>query len=258
MSDLPTFNDPSLLERALTHRSYANEHPEDALEDNERLEFLGDAVLSFIVAAFLYHRFPEFHEGRLTSLRAALVRTESLAALAAETGIDQRLRLGRGEEEHGGRKRAPNLCAALEAVIGALYLDQGLEAVRTWIEPLLIIEVERVLAAELDKDARSLLQEWSQAHLNLTPVYRTISAEGPDHAKAFTVQVSIGGRVFGQGSGRSKQAASQAAAEAALRALAASAVPTEVPDQGDTGHDSMPDQPLPADTLPPLPPGSHP
>lgn len=220
MPDLPTFRDPSLLRRALTHRSFANEHPEEVLEDNERLEFLGDAVLDFIVAAFLYHRFPEMREGRLTSLRAALVRTETLARLAAEVGIDRELRLGRGEEESGGRTRPPNLCAAFEAVVGALYLDQGLAAVQAWLEPMLGTVVERVLRAELDKDARSLLQEWSQARLGLTPVYRTVAAEGPDHAKAFTVQVSIGGQVVGEGSGRSKQAAARAAAEAALLRLA--------------------------------------
>lgn len=220
MPDLPTFRDPSLLRRALTHRSFANEHPEEVLEDNERLEFLGDAVLDFIVAAFLYHRFPEMREGRLTSMRAALVRTETLARLAAEVGIDRELRLGRGEEGSGGRTRPPNLCAAFEAVVGALYLDQGLAAVQAWLEPMLGTVVERVLRAELDKDARSLLQEWSQARLGLTPVYRTVAAEGPDHAKAFTVQVSIGGQVVGEGSGRSKQAAARAAAEAALLRLA--------------------------------------
>jgi ribonuclease-3 len=254
MADLPTFKDPSLLRRALTHRSFANEHPAEALEDNERLEFLGDAVLDFVVAAFLYHRFPEMREGRLTSLRAALVRTETLAALAADYGIDRELRLGRGEEESGGRARAPNLCGAFEAVIGALYLDQGFEGVRAWVEPLLAPAIERVLRAELDKDARSLLQEWSQAHLGKTPVYRIVSAEGPDHAKAFTMQVTMGGEVYGEGSGRSKQLAAQAAAEAALLRLAAEAQATggdgEQSAEDDDGLSNM----IAASSLPPLPP----
>lgn len=254
MPDLPTFRDPSLLRRALTHRSFANEHPEEALEDNERLEFLGDAVLDFVVAAFLYRRFPEMREGRLTSLRAALVRTETLASLASEFGIDRELRLGRGEEESGGRSRSPNLCAAFEAVIGALYLDQGLDAVRAWVEPILAPAVDQVLRAELDKDARSLLQEWSQAHLGLTPVYRTVAAEGPDHAKAFTVQVSMGGQVYGEGSGRSKQAASQAAAEAALIRLAAETQAAEGDGEGNLDDDGLSNM-IAADTLPPLPPG---
>jgi ribonuclease-3 len=261
MADLPAFKDPSLLKRALTHRSFANEHPEEALEDNERLEFLGDAVLDFIVAAFLYHRFPEMREGRLTSLRAALVRTEALAGLATQVGIDRELRLGRGEEESGGRTRPPNLCAAFEAVVGALYLDQGLEAVQAWVEPMLRPAVERVLRAELDKDARSLLQEWSQAHLGLTPVYRTVAAEGPDHAKAFTVQVSIGDQVVGEGSGRSKQAAARAAAEAALLRLAEAQAITPGEDNQGAGSeatkgDDGPAGMIAASSLPPLPPGA--
>ena len=217
MPSLPTFRDPSLLERALTHRSYLNEHLELALDDNERLEFLGDAVLDFVTGAWLYNRFPEMREGRLTSLRAALVKTDALAALALRIGLDEHLRLGKGEAESGGRGRISLLADAFEAVLGALYLDQGLGAVREFLERLLPEEVERILAEESDRDAKSMLQEWSQAEYGITPRYRTVSEEGPDHAKSFTVEVRVGDRVVGRGEGLSKQLAAQAAASDALK-----------------------------------------
>ena len=216
LSCLPVFRDPSLVARALTHRSYLNEHPDVALEDNERLEFLGDAVLDFVVGAWLYHRFPELREGRLTSLRAALVKTDTLAGFAAQIGLSERLRLGKGELESGGRARQSLLCNAFEALVGALYLDQGLEAVREFLDHLLPDEVERIMAEERDRDAKSILQEWSQAKFGCTPRYRTVHAEGPDHARQFTVEVSIGDQVVGRGVGPSKQIAAQAAATDAL------------------------------------------
>ncbi len=210
------FGDITLLERALTHRSYVNEHLEHHLEDNERLEFLGDAVLDFVAGDWLYHRFPEMHEGRLTRLRAALVRTETLADFAARCDLGQALRLGRGEDDSGGRDRQANLCRGFEALIGAVYLDQSLDAVRTFVLPFFEQALAAILASESDKDAKSLLQEWSQAALGLTPAYRTVDASGPDHAKEFTVDVLIGERVYGRGSGRTKQAAAQDAAQTAL------------------------------------------
>ena len=216
---LPVFRDTSLLARALTHRSYLNEHPEMALEDNERLEFLGDAVLDFVVGAWLYNRFPELPEGRLTSLRAALVNTETLAGFGLQSGLDEQLRLGKGEAESGGRARTSLLCNAFEALVGALYLDQGLEAVQVLLYQLLPDEVERVMAEERDRDAKSILQEWSQAKHGLTPRYRTVHAEGPDHARQFTVEVHIGEHVVGRGVGPSKQIAAQAAASEALARL---------------------------------------
>jgi ribonuclease-3 len=209
-----------LLRRALTHRSYLNEHPE-ALQDNERLEFLGDAVLDFISGAFLYNRFPEMAEGQLTRLRAALVRTEQLADFAADLGVGEVMRLGRGEAEAGGRARQRLLCATFEAILGALYLDGGLEPVRRFVEPLLAQAAEQVLAAQSDMDAKSLLQEWAQAELGSTPTYRTVETSGPDHAKQFTVEVLIGAETYGSGLGRNKQAAAQAAAEEALRRVGA-------------------------------------
>lgn len=216
---LPVFQDASLLARALTHRSYLNEHPELALEDNERLEFLGDAVLDFVVGAWLYNRFPELREGRLTSLRAALVNTETLAGFGLQIGLHQQLRLGKGEAESGGRARTSLLCNAFEALIGALYLDQGLEAVQALLYQLLPDEVERVMEEERDRDAKSILQEWSQAKHGLTPRYRTVHAEGPDHARQFTIEVHIGEHVVGRGVGPSKQIAAQAAASEALARL---------------------------------------
>jgi len=212
-----TFRDVSLLSRALTHRSYLNENPGSVLEDNERLEFLGDAVIDFVVAGFLYHRFPEMDEGELTALRAALVRAESLAGFARQIDLGRYLRLGLGEEENGGRERTPLLCATFEAVAGAIYLDHGLEQARDFIEPLVRPALEQIRAEELYKDAKSEFQVWAQARYNVTPHYRVSGSEGPDHARTFTVQVLVGPEVWGEGRGRSKQIAAQAAAAEAMR-----------------------------------------
>jgi ribonuclease III len=211
---LPAFRDPSLLRRALTHRSYINEHPEE-IEDNERLEFLGDAVLDFLSGAFLYHRYPEMQEGRLTRLRAALVRTEHLAVFAQAVELGPLIRLGRGEET--GRSRPTLLCATFEAVIGAYFLDAGIEAVRAYVEPLFRPAAEQILRAEKDTDAKSLLQEWAQGRRGQTPRYNTLAATGPDHEKTFTVEVRIGDEFFGVGTGANKQTAAQAAARAGLK-----------------------------------------
>jgi ribonuclease-3 len=219
------FRNPELLRQALTHRSYANEHGTDEVGDNERLEFLGDAVLNFLTGEMLYRRYPDMPEGSLTRLRAALVRTDSLGELALHIQLGQMLNMGRGEESSGGRKRMTNLCAAFEALVGALYLDQGLEAVMAFIHPRFESLLEQVLAEDRDKDARSSLQEWSQASFGLTPRYETVSATGPDHLKEFVVEVLIGEQVAGRGQGRSKQTAAQAAAFAALRHLASGTFP---------------------------------
>ncbi|MCL4237124.1 MAG: ribonuclease III [Anaerolineae bacterium] len=218
------FRNLSLLQRALTHRSYLNEHPEHSLEDNERLEFLGDAVLDFIAGAWLYDRFPEMDEGRLTRLRAGLVRTEALASFAAGYRLGEALLLGKGEDDSGGRHRPKNLCGAFEALIGALYLDQGMSAARAFVEPLLEPALADMLERDTEKDAKSLLQEWSQAALGETPAYRTVESYGPDHAKQFTVQVLIGTTVCGVGVGHSKQVAAQDAAQRALAAIEAGEV----------------------------------
>ncbi|HNS01623.1 MAG TPA: ribonuclease III [Anaerolineae bacterium] len=210
------FRDKTLLQRALTHRSYLNETRYLLQADNERLEFLGDAVLDFIVGEYLYHRFPEMREGMLTNLRAALVREETLAAFAVQLNLGQHLLMGRGEAESGGRERPATLCGAFEALVGALYLDQDLEAVKT----LLFALVEPTLPEFVDiaafKDAKSRLQEWSQNTYRATPRYHTAQANGPDHEKQFTVHVVIADHVWGIGQGRSKQLASMAAAAHAL------------------------------------------
>lgn len=208
-----SFRDPNLLQRALTHSSYVNEHPEEETGDNQRLEFLGDAVLDFVAGAWIYRHYPDFHEGRMTRLRAALVCSNTLARFAGRMGIGAALRLGYGEEA-GGREREANLCDAFEAVVGALYLDGGLAAAEAFFEPLIGPAAEATLAAEADLDAKSRLQEWSQAELRITPDYRIVAERGPDHAKTFEAEVSLGREVVGRGTGHSKQAAEQAAARA--------------------------------------------
>jgi ribonuclease-3 len=210
------FRDHGLLRRSLTHRSYLNEHS-DVLEDNERLEFLGDAALDFLTGAWLYNRFPEMNEGQLTRLRSSLVRTEQLAAFAAEIRLGEALLLGRGEEASGGRERPALLCGGFEALVGALYLDAGLPAVLEFMEPRLETAVDMILEDETLLDARSLLQVWAQAELGETPRYRTVDSHGPDHAREFLVEVTVGDRLAGRGAGRSKQAAAQRAAADALQ-----------------------------------------
>lgn len=214
-----SFSDKTLLQRALTHRSYLNENPNYPLDDNERLEFLGDAVLDFITADYLYHHLPEMPEGRLTNLRSALVRTEKLAQFALDFGLGTFLFLGRGEEDSGGRERLALLCDAFEAVIGALYLDQGIIATREFVLNIIEPALTEILDAETDKDAKSRLQELAQSQLRITPTYRTIDEQGPDHAKEFTVEAVIGNQSYGQGTGYSKQSAAQSAAENALKNL---------------------------------------
>lgn len=207
------FHDKTLLQRALTHRSFINETRDFLLADNERLEFLGDAVLDFVIGEYLYNRFPEMREGALTNLRSALVRQETLASLAIDLNLGSYLLLGRGEADSGGRERPATLCAGFEAVIGALYLDQGLAAVQVFLMPMIEPILPRLVARAEQKDAKSRLQEWSQSELQATPRYQTISEAGPDHAKVFTVEVIIDGEVYGVGQGQSKQKASQQAAD---------------------------------------------
>lgn len=214
-----TFSNKALLQRALTHRSYLNENPDYPLEDNERLEFLGDAILDFITGEYLYHRFPEIAEGRLTNLRSALVRTERLAEYATDLNLGEYLFLGHGEEESGGRTRSAILCDAFEALIGSLYLDQGIEVTREFVYKMIEPALQEILASDAEKDAKSQLQEVAQSHCQLTPTYRTIKEQGPDHAKEFTVEAVIGEKAYGTGKGNSKQNAAQVAAQEALKTL---------------------------------------
>jgi ribonuclease III len=211
------FRDSALLGQALTHRSFVNEYPEPGGLDNQRLEFLGDAILDFLVAEWLYRRYPASSEGELTSLRAHVVRTEGLAALAKDIDLGDWLLLGKGEAASGGPARPANLCDGFEALVGAIYLDQGLEPTRSWVERFLDARVAEIDAQRTSKDAKSLLQEHAQGHLHVTPSYHIVREQGPDHAKVFTAEVAVSQETWGVGTGPSKQAAEQAAAEDAMR-----------------------------------------
>lgn len=210
------FSEPHLLRTALTHRSYLNEHPELDWEDNERLEYLGDAVIDFLLAEHLFLSFPEAREGGLTALRAALVRRSTLARFADQLGIGEALFMGHGEIETGGRARAATLCGAFEAVVGALYLDAGWDAATQFVLPMVQEELPAARAEVAGKDPKSRLQELAQSILGVTPRYHTVHADGPDHAKVFTVEVAIGATIYGVGAGPSKQIAAQRAAAQAL------------------------------------------
>ncbi|MBG7609812.1 MAG: ribonuclease III [Anaerolineae bacterium] len=212
--NLPFPND-LLLHRALTHRSYINEYL-DVLNDNERLEFLGDAVLDFLVAAWLYQKFPDMPEGQLTRMRSALVRTEQLAVFASKIDLGSAMLLGRGEADSGGRQRPALLCAVFEALIGAIYLDIGLPAVRKFIEPFLESVADKIVTSGALQDPKSRLQEWAQAQGYGAPSYHTVATQGPDHDKVFEVEVEINGQIYGRASGHSKQAAAKAAASQVL------------------------------------------
>ncbi len=210
-----SFSNLALLTRALTHRSYVNEY--ESVEDNERLEFLGDAVLDFIVGAWVYNRFPEMPEGDLTKIRSALVRNDHLAKFARKLELGKALRLGRGEASSGGRNRDNLLGSAFEALIGALYLDAGLDAVHAFVNPILEDVRESIL--NQIQDPKSELQEWTQSQKLGAPHYHVVSTNGPDHAVTFEMIVEIAGVEKGHGSGTSKSAAEHAAARDAMKNL---------------------------------------
>ncbi|HRW07608.1 MAG: ribonuclease III [Caldilineaceae bacterium] len=215
-----TFHNVELLQRAFIHRSYLNEAGEESgLADNERLEFLGDSVLGFVMSEYLFAQYPTFQEGPLTNLRAALVRRETLAKLATQWSLGDYLWLGNGEEESDGRQRPATLCAVFEALIGAIYLDQGVEAVRSFVLPMMKKELKLSAEAALGKDAKSRMQEYAQRTFSLTPRYREVDSSGPDHDRTFIMTVTIGGKVYGVGQGRSKGEATQTAAAMGLYRL---------------------------------------
>lgn len=211
-----SFKDLELLVTAFTHRSYLNEHKGSVKVHNERLEFLGDAVLELVVTEYLYNNFSE-PEGILTNWRSALVRTESLSAAAARLDLEPLLRLSRGERRGTERARAQILANAFEALIGALYLDQGYEAAKLFITTNLLVTFDEILKSGSWMDPKSYLQELAQSREGFTPVYKVISEEGPDHDKIFTVGVFVNGKLKGQGTGPSKQIGQQKAAEIALK-----------------------------------------
>ncbi|HET7060116.1 MAG TPA: ribonuclease III [Candidatus Saccharimonadales bacterium] len=211
------FSDVNLLVTAFTHRSYLNEHRKSVREHNERLEFLGDAVLELIVTEYLYGNYDE-PEGILTNWRSSLVRTESISAAAHKYEFEPLLRLSRGEKQGSQRARAQILANTYEAVVGAIYLDQGYDAAKKFITASILSTFDDILASGSWMDSKSQLQELAQSQENATPVYKVISEEGPDHDKTFTVGVYVNANLKGQGTGPSKQHAQQQAAEKALSA----------------------------------------
>lgn len=213
-----SFRNRALLETALTHSSYANENRASGIVCNERLEFLGDSVLGVTVADFLYRHFPDMPEGRMTRLRAELVCEHSLHRVALELHLGDYLRLGKGEEHNGGRKRASILSDAVEAVIAAMYLDAGMETAAGFIHRCLLDDV-RAIETPTFTDYKTSLQELVQRHSGQVLSYELVGEEGPDHAKTFRVQVCLNGDPIGRGTGRTKKEAEQTAAANALEAL---------------------------------------
>lgn len=214
-----SFNNLDLLIEALTHRSYLNEHREYTGSHNERLEFLGDAVLELAATDFLFKKFPAKPEGELTAYRAALVNTVSLAESSQALGVNDFLLLSKGESKDTGRARDVILADAFEAIIGAIYLDQGFSAAEAFIAKNLYTKIDKVIANRSYQDAKSRFQEIAQEKRGTTPNYETLSEVGPDHDKRFTVGVFIGSEEIARGEGQSKQEAEQAAAEAGLKAM---------------------------------------
>ncbi len=214
-----SFHRPALLEQALVHSSYINENPTFTMSHNERLEFLGDAVLDFIVADKLYLEFPYLSEGEMTKLRAILVRRDTLANIARSIKLGDFLYMGKGEDASGGRNKTPNLAGALEAVIAAVYIDLGIITVAKMVDGLLAEEWQKLTSRAADVDYKSKLQELTQSRFRSTPVYRLVSESGPDHSKIFKVEVIINKKVFGTATGKSKKLAETEAARLALQQI---------------------------------------
>src|SRR5579875_32064 len=209
-------NQPLLLEQSLVHRSFLNEHPDFHLGSNERLEYLGDAVVGLIISHHLYESCPQAPEGVLTAMRAAIVRAQTLGRVARSLGIGDLLYLSHGEIEAGGRVRRRLLAQAYEAIVGAIYLDQGLEATRAFVLRTLAPEIERLEQEQPPTDAKSYLQQLTQGQLGIRPTYHLLSTSGPGHRPHFVVEVRVGDQVLGVGEGPRKQEAEQAAAREAL------------------------------------------
>ena len=212
------FKDLDLLRSAITHRSYLNEHKEATWEHNERLEFLGDAVLELVVTDFLFKKYPDKPEGELTAVRAALVNTVSLASASEKLGVNEYLMMSKGEAKDVGRARQYILANTFEACIGALYMDQGYSVAAQFIATNLFPKTENIVKDRLWQDGKSRFQELAQEHANVTPTYETIAQDGPDHDRVFTVGVFLRQEKVAEGVGRSKQEAEQAAAQKAVEA----------------------------------------
>lgn len=216
-----SFNNLALLEQAMVHSSYINENPGFAPVANERLEFLGDAILGFIVAEKLYQDFPDLTEGEMTKLRSTTVRKDTLAGVARSIKLGNHLYMGKGEEASGGRNKSVNLAGALEAVIAAVFLDRGLAITRDFVLRLFGEELQKAIKPDTGIDYKSKLQELIQSKYHLPPTYRLVKAMGPDHDKMFTVEVIADDTVLGKGSGKSKKRAETEAARSALEQLSA-------------------------------------
>ncbi|MFA6365271.1 MAG: ribonuclease III [Candidatus Paceibacterota bacterium] len=213
------FKNQDILKEALTHRSYLNENQTWPYRHNERLEYLGDAVLELIVTEFLYSKFPDFQEGHLTSLRAALVNYQMLARVAREIALEKFLFLSRGEAKDFGKAREVILANAVESLFGAIYLDQGYEVTKQFVLKVVILHLDEVIEKQLYRDPKSTLQEFAQEHYKMTPSYRVLKEEGPDHQKTFSVGVFIEEKKIAEATGTSKQEAEASAAFAALESL---------------------------------------
>lgn len=216
--NLPKIENKKLLEEALTHRSYLNES-KTPRNSNERLEFLGDSILSFIVSGYLFNEYPDLNEGKLTNLRSLLVNTKMLAEVAKECDLGSHLYLSKGEEESGGRNNQSLLADAFESYLGALFIDQGIEEVTKFVKDTVIPKADQFMKNNLLKDPKSLFQEYVQSQKMGSPMYKVINEEGPAHLKRFTVGAYVAEKLIGQGEGRSKQEAEEKAAEAALASL---------------------------------------
>lgn len=215
MKNIPKFKNHKLYIQAFTHRSFLNETKEK-IESNERLEFLGDSILSFVVSKYLYHRYPEFNEGMLTNLRSLLVNTKSLAELSKQLDFGTQLRLSKGEEDSRGRENESLLANVFEAFLGGLFLDQGLEIVEKFVQDMMLSKADEIASKKTLKDPKSLLQEYVQSQRQKSPVYKVLYDEGPPHAKLFTVGVYVEDKLLGEGKGKSKQEAEENAAKLAL------------------------------------------
>ncbi len=218
MIQLPEFKNKELFRQAFIHRSYLNETKEK-LSSNERLEFLGDSILSFVTSEYLYQTYPNFNEGLLTNIRSLVVNTKSLAGIAKDFNFGEHLMLSRGEEESKGRENESLLANSVEAFIGALYHDQGIEAVKTFILGIMAPKIEAIVEKKSFKDPKSMLQEHLQAQKQSSPVYKVLEEEGPPHAKTFTIGVYVQETLLGTGVGKSKQVAEENAAKQALEKI---------------------------------------
>ncbi len=218
MTNIPEFINPELFDLAFTHRSYLNES-NGATESNERLEFLGDSILSYIVSTHIFNEFKDRKEGELTSLRSVLTNTETLYEVGKRLNLGQNLKLSKGEEESGGRESKTILANTYEAVVGALYLDQGIDAVRKFIEETIISDIDNIVASQGLKDPKSALQEFLQENRKMSPRYEVLEESGPDHDKLYVVGVFVEAELLSKGQGKSKQDAEKKAAHNALKTL---------------------------------------